>query len=146
MVGRNGNLGGIANVYLGLAGGGFNNQAGNLLIFANELFPGLDDNYGTFTAQGFEPGLGTLGDLDQDGATELLIGSTTPDVGAKGLAQLFYGSTTAAGRTRASADFSYLPQNTQVVPNFVGDINDDSFPDFALLDSGTGTSVILLMY
>lgn len=146
MVGRNVNQGGIANIYLGLVGGGFNNQAGNLLTFSNELFPTLDDNYGQFAAHSFHPGLGALGDLDQDGLTEILLGSTTPDVGTKGLAHLFYGSTAATSRSRGSADFTYTPQNTQVVPNFVGDINQDGFPDFALLDSGTGANVIFLMY
>lgn len=154
---RNGNLGGIVNVYLGLAGGGFNNLAGNLLTFSNELFPGFDDNHGRHLAQGFHSTLGpmlpgapaaALGDLDQDGITELLTGATTADVpaGGKGIASLFYGSAGATGRSRTSADFTYTPQNTQVVPNFVGDINHDNFPDFALLDSGTGANVLFLLY
>lgn len=147
-VGRNGNQGGIINLYRGLASGGFNNQAGNLLTFANELFPGFDDNHGQFTAQGFIPGLGTLGDLDLDGRTELFTGSTTPDLGgARGSSNLFYGSASpATSRTRASADFTYTPTNTQVLPNFVGDINNDTFPDVAVLDSGTGANVIFVMY
>jgi hypothetical protein len=145
-VGRNGNLGGIVNVYLGLAGGGFNNQAANLLIDGNEFFPTLDDNYGQFMAQGFNPGLGTLGDLDQDGITELLTGSTTPDTGTRGLGNLFYGVSPGVARTRTSADFTYTPSNQQVVPNFVGDINDDGFPDFAIIDSGAGANKVFLFY
>jgi hypothetical protein len=94
-----------------------------------------------------------LGDLDNDGIAELLIGADDPDTAAacpggaqRGVAQLFYGALGAVARPRAEADFSYTATVGQVVPSFVGDINQDGFKDFALLDSGCGTNALFLMY
>jgi len=141
--GRNFNAGGAATLYKGQALGGF--SSGSTLTFTNDMI-GLDDNYGQFMAQGFHPALGLLGDLDKDGTAELLMGSTTPDAGTRGLGMLFYGSIGATGRLRTTADFTYTPTNLQVVPNFVGDINGDTYSDFAVLDSGTGANVVYLLY
>lgn len=140
------NAGGQASVYLGSASG-FSNTS--TLTFANDLAPAVDDNYGSFIAAGVRPDLGLLGDLDGDGLSEIAIGSTTPDTPSTlGTAQLFYGATGALGRGRASADMTYTSKliDGQVIPNFVGDINDDGFNDLVMLDSGPGVNVLFLLY
>jgi hypothetical protein len=146
-VGLDFNDGGAVNVYRGSAGG-FN--SGAVLQFRNDLTPAVDDNYGTFMACGDRPDLGLVGDLDADGIGDLLVGATAPDTGAPagstGTAQLFYGAAGAQPRARADADFSYAALSGQVVPNFVGDIDDDGFDDFVLLDSGAGPNVAFLRY
>ena len=125
---------------------GFNDDTPALLLeFTNA---GLDDNYGLFIANGDHPSLGLLGDLNKDGLGELLIGadddgSASPAVSS---GQLFYGRVPAVGRARAAADFAYASTRGQVVPNFVGDINNDTFNDLAILDSGFGANVVFLLY
>ena len=142
--GRDFNAGGAVALYRGQSGGGF--SASSKLTFSNDRI-GLDDNYGQFMAQGFHPALGLLGDLDNDGLAELLLGATTPDAGGpKSLGTLFYGSDGASGRVRTAADSSYTPVNIQVIPNFVGDVNGDGYSDFAVLDSGAGPNAVFLMY
>jgi hypothetical protein len=113
------------------------------------LGDGNDDNYGLYMANGEYPELGLLGDLDNDGISELLIGADDPDgsgATAFGVAQLFYGALNGVGRARSAADFAYTSTRGQVVPNFVGDINGDGFNDVALLDSGFGANTLFVLY
>lgn len=138
---------GAARVFLraGL-GGAFSNQAPFVLDFTNTTF---DDNYGLYIASGEHTGLGLLGDLDNDGLGELLVGADDPDgSGASvfGSAQLFYGAASGVGRDRSAADFAYTSTRGQVVPNFVGDVNADGFNDVALLDSGFGANALFILY
>jgi hypothetical protein len=138
---------GIATVYRGSASG---YSSGSALAFTNNLTPTVDDNYGTFIAAGTHPGFDSIGDLDGDGFADLLVGASTPDSpgGSRGSAQLFYGAPGAGARTRATADFHYTSSlaSGQVIPNFLGDVNDDGFNDLAILDSGTGANVVFLLY
>jgi hypothetical protein len=146
VMGRSFTSGGTGSLYLGQSGGGFSSAA--TLAFPNDI-PGFDDNFAQFTAQGFVSAFGTLGDLDKDGNAELLFGATSPDAqssGTKGLGELFYGAVGSGGRARTTSDFSYTPINSQVVPNFVGDVNGDTYPDVAILDSGFGPNAVFLLY
>jgi hypothetical protein len=125
--------------------------AGPGFIFS---FPatGTDNDFGTYIASGFHPSLGTIGDLDNDGATELLAGSLSPS----GRVGLFYAPRlvtvgtprVVVGRSRASADFTQDGTTTTslMVPNFVGDIDHDGFKDFAIIDGGAGTDKLTLLH
>jgi hypothetical protein len=140
-------IGGIPTVYQGSITG-FSSTA--KLTFTNNSSPLVDDNWGTFIADGWLPGFGTLGDLDGDGLGDLLVGATVPDSpsGSVGSAQLFYGAVGAGGRNRTAADSSYTSvlASGQVMPNYVGDINKDGFNDLAIVDSGAGANVVILLY
>jgi hypothetical protein len=112
----------------------------------------LDNDFATFIATGLHPSLGAIGDLDNDGGTELAIGSLTSD----GSVALFYGprapvlpatTRTVAGRIRANADFTFTGSSTSLmVPNFVGDIDHDGFNDLAIIDGGSGTDRLILLH
>jgi hypothetical protein len=146
VVGRDFANNGAARVYRRDLEDGFNDADPLLLLdFSNT---GPDDNYGLFIANGEHASLGLLGDLNKDGISELLIGADDDGSASAAFstAQLFYGTAPAAGRARATADFTYLSTRGQVVPSFVGDINQDTFNDLAILDSGFGANVVFLMY
>ncbi len=120
------------------------------ITFTNNLVPTIDDNYASYIGAGLRPDLGFTGDLDGDGFAELIVGATVPDTpaGSRGSAQLFYGALGAGARPRSTADFSFTSTlaSGQVMPNFVGDVDDDGFNDLIVIDSGAGTNVVRLLY
>ena len=135
---------GFVTMYLGRADGTFSSTT-TQLAFTNNA--GFDDNYGTFIGAGLRPGLGLVGDLDNDGFSELLIGATIPEgspVGSRGSAQLFYGAVGAVARLRSAADFSHTSTlaSGQVIPNFIGDLNDDGFNDIVMLDGAATVGAV----
>jgi hypothetical protein len=104
------------------------------------------ERFGGVIAQSYFSGLGTLGDLDGDSLSELLAGgqrNTGDDVSAA----LYYGRDNFVGTPlRSAAQFLYSTTNTQVSPNYVGDINDDGFNDFVILESGAETNKLVLHF
>lgn len=119
---------------------------------------GTDSDFGNFLGQGLYPKLGAFGDLDNDGATELLVGSNIDTVTpAGGSVALFYSprppvlpatTRTVTSRTRAEADFTVAGSATTslMIPNFVGDIDHDGFKDIAIIDGGSGVDKLILLH
>jgi hypothetical protein len=122
---------GISPVYLGRSAG-YSGVA--LFSFTND---GVDNEWGSYVATGFSTELGPLGDLDDNGYDDLMIGSIFAN-GARGTANLFYSDATTGNRARSGADATFTSSaNGQMTPSFVGDISGDGFRDIAILDSGS---------
>ncbi len=106
---------------------------------------GADNDYGSFVATGFHPGLGDIADLDGDGLAELAVGSQAGATG--GSVALFYGQQPIVGRVRSGADFTLSSSATSLMaPNFVGDIDGDGFADLAVVDGGAGVDRVILLH
>jgi hypothetical protein len=140
------NGGGSCTLFLGqslVSGGGFTSS--NTLEFVNDVG---DNDWGFFSAQGFSAGLGLLGDLNNDGFGELLLGSQTTGGFNRGTGDLFYGRAGALARPRTDADMTFdTADQGHIAPAFVGDINGDGFKDMAMFDTDAGTtSKVTLLY
>lgn len=138
--------GGVSPVYLG-RGNGFSGV--RLFGFTNDV---VTDFWGTYVASGSQPELGNFADLDQNGFSELFVGSLAYDPAgtaddAPGTAELFYSDATTGARSRSAADVHFTSSNGQLTPGFVGDINGDGYSDAVLLDSGgANPSRLTLLY
>lgn len=133
--------GGVSPVYLGRANG-FSGV--RLLGFTND---GVGDFWGTYIGAGSHTELGNLSDLDQNGFSELFVGSLAFDTANAGSAELFYSDATTASRERSRADVHFASSNGQVTPGFVGDVTGDGYVDVVLLDSGGASpSTLKLLY
>lgn len=92
--------------------------------------------------------LGLIGDLDLDGHGELLVGS----FGFSGSADIFYGDLGVTGRLRSEADFHFPAAGEgDIVPSFVGDIDNDGYDDVAVLEFdptsvGNVTTKLTILY
>jgi FG-GAP repeat protein len=123
-------LGGVSPVYLGRSSG-FSGV--RLLGFTNDV---VTDFWGTYVGAGSHAELGNLSDLDQNGFSELFVGSLAFDGSTPGSAELFYSEASSGSRQRSEADVHFTASNGQLTPGFVGDITGDGYADVVLLDSG----------
>jgi hypothetical protein len=104
--------------------------------------------WSAYMGNAVHPALGVIGDLDADSHGELLVGS----FGFSGSADLFYGDLGVTGRLRSEADFHFPAAGEgDVVPSFVGDIDDDGFDDVAVLEFdptsvGNVTTKLTILY
>jgi len=109
------------------------------------------DEFGVSIAVGRHPWLGVLGDLDADGETDLLTGSDQAPT-APGALDLFYGFTPSGDFVRADRDVLIQPASSAATARrkeaYVGDINGDGFPAFALGDpaQSSGAGRVILHY
>jgi len=137
----NSNVNGVVPVFLGRSTG---YTGASLFGFTNDL---ADNLWGSYVATGFHTALGRLGDIDNNGFDDVLVGSLFLN-GAAGSAELFYSDSTTQNRTRSAADARFSSTaNGLMTPSFVGDVTGDGFRDIAILDSGAGqpsTSLTLL--
>lgn len=102
---------------------------GSHLTFDNDANDSVQ--WSAYMGTGRHPSLGLIGDLDDDGQGELLVGS----FGFSGSADIYYGGVGVTGRLRSEADFHFpAATNGDIVPNFVGDVNDDGFNDIGVLE------------
>lgn len=131
-VSTNFDLNGVAPVYLGRSTG---YTGVSLFGFTNDVF---DNEWGSYVATGFHTALGRLGDIDNNGFDDVLVGSIFAN-GRPGSADLFYSDSTTQNRTRSTADARFSSTaNGLITPSFVGDVTGDGFRDIAILDSGAG--------
>jgi hypothetical protein len=113
----------------------------SLFGYTNDV---VDNDWGYYVASGFHTELGRLGDLDNNGFDDVLIGSRANN-GAPGTADLFYSDAATQNRVRSAADMVIDSSgNGQMTPGFVGDISGDGFRDVAILDSGPAPVVTRL--
>jgi hypothetical protein len=141
-VSTNFDLNGVAPVYLGRSTG---YTGVSLFGFTNDV---VDNEWGSYVATGFHTALGRLGDVDNNGFDDVLVGSIFAN-GTPGSADLFYSDSTTQNRTRSSADAHISSTaNGLITPGFVGDVTGDGFRDIAILDSGAGqpTTGLTLLY
>jgi hypothetical protein len=141
-VSTNFDLNGVAPVYLGRSTG---YTGVSLFGFTNDV---VDNEWGSYVATGFHTALGRLGDVDNNGFDDVLVGSIFAN-GTPGSADLFYSDSTTQNRTRGSADAHISSTaNGLITPGFVGDVTGDGFRDIAILDSGAGqpTTGLTLLY
>ncbi|HTV21382.1 MAG TPA: FG-GAP-like repeat-containing protein, partial [Polyangiaceae bacterium] len=130
-VSTNFDLNGVSPIYLGRSTG-FSGVS--LFGYTNDV---VDNEWGAYVATGFHTELGRLGDLDDNGFDDVLIGSAFAN-GAPGTADLFYSDATTQNRKRSAADVTFdSGGNGQMTPSFVGDIDGDGFRDIVILDSGS---------
>ena len=143
-ISTNFDLNGVSPAYLG-RGTGYSGVS--LFGFTND---GLDNDWGTYVATGFHTELGRLGDLDNNGFDDVLVGAVfNPNTSAPGATDLFYSDATTQSRLRSTADMHLNSSgNGQMTPSFVGDVTGDTFRDIAILDSGPslGTTRLTLLY
>ena len=133
--------GGVSPVYLGRSSG-FSGV--RLLGFTND---GVGDFWGTYVGAGSHTELGNLSDLDQNGFSELFVGSLAFDSATPGSADLFYSDATTGSRERSKADVHFASSNGQLTPGFVGDVTGDGYADVVMLDSGGASpSSLKLLY
>lgn len=109
-----------------------------------------NDRFAYSVGLGGHPAFGSLGDLNGDGATELLLGSRERFVGP-GSVELYYGGEPLADSTRLAADRSFQPATTATgfanrSVGFVGDIDNDGFVDFVIGDPTFPTNGRALLY
>lgn len=132
---------GRVRIYPG-TGGGY--PAASSFVITNDTTSPNNDGYGRFLAQGGHPVFGLLGDLDGDGRGDALVGSEQRG-GGRGSVELYFGQA-AGDRNRSQADHSFRPVastgSTVRTSGYIGDVDGDGFPDFALGDpngqSGAG--------
>jgi hypothetical protein len=130
-VSTNFDVNGVSPLYLGRSTG-FSGVS--LFGYTNDL---VDNEWGVYVATGFHTELGRLGDLDNNGFDDVLIGSAFAN-NEPGTAELFYSDGTTQNRRRSAADVTFdSAGNGQMTPSFVGDIDGDGFRDIAILDSGS---------
>jgi len=133
--------GGVSPVYLGRASGF---SGSRLLSFTNDV---VGDFWGTYVGTGSHTEIADLSDLDQNGFSEVLVGSLAFDASTPGSAELFYSDATSGARQRSSADVHFTSSNGQLTPGLVGDVTGDGFADVVLLDSGgANPSTLKLLY
>ena len=101
----------------------------------NDLTNRAGDSFGVELAQGFSPVRGAEGDLNQDGAADLLIGAWETGT-APGDVRLWYAPISGA-TVRSSADVVFTPEVltgavASRTTNFIGDVNGDGYPDLAV--------------
>ncbi|MDH5493380.1 MAG: FG-GAP-like repeat-containing protein, partial [Myxococcales bacterium] len=133
-------LGGQTHLLHGTASG--HSTAASTLI-RNNLGASGADNFGRHRAAGAHPIFGTLGDIDGDGATDVLLGSSARAGGA-GTAEIFYGGSLPAEWLRSLADVSLAPSTSgEISAGYVGDVDGDGHLDLAvgapLAAAGAGT-------
>ena len=124
-----GNLGGAVQVFTGESN--FNTGFSVTNDLPNREF----DSFGVELGHGYSVTRGLLGDLNQDGQTEFLIGAWETGT-ARGDARLWYGPLTGS-TTRSAAPMVFDPPLVTGdaftrTTNFIGDINGDGYPDFVV--------------
>jgi hypothetical protein len=141
-ISTNFDLNGVSPVYLGRSTG---YSGVSLFGFTNDV---VDNDWGTYVATGFHTELGRLGDIDNNGLGDVLVGSVFAQ-NTPGSAELFYSDATTQNRLRSAADARFSSAgNGQLTPSFIGDVTGDGFHDIAILDSGTGvpSTTLTLFY
>ena len=136
---------GLVNAYLRTATG---YTTTSRFRITNDSPTPASDRFGESLGRGRHPFLGRLGDIDADGRTDVLIGSSQNGTGP-GTAQLYYSDPPFVDRARSTAvaTFPSTPNTSVASTNFVGDLNGDGFGDIVVGDpgasSGAGRFVII---
>ncbi|MET0413443.1 MAG: hypothetical protein ABW217_19195 [Polyangiaceae bacterium] len=124
-----GNSNGAGQCQVFTRGAGDAGYSSSHLTFDNDANDSV--NWSAYMGNGVHPSLGLIGDLDEDGHGELLVGS----FGYSGSADIYYGELGVTGRLRSEADFHFpASTNGDIVPSFVGDVNNDGFNDVAVVE------------
>lgn len=124
---------GRVHVYLGMGG---TYDSSNEIVYLNDLASPAANFFGNTLGVAHVPALGVLGDLDGDGFSDLLTGSSARSTG-QGSVEIFFGSLSTADRNRSAANASYQPGAVAAgvrTAGYVGDVNGDGSVDFAIGD------------
>jgi hypothetical protein len=116
------------------------NSAGSLPgaysgMLLNDLPANSGDRFGMILASGWFDGSAALSDIDGDGRSDMLVGMSKYG-GAGGAGLLFVGRDLTTTVSESTADYAVraVAGDTSSTGGvgFVGDVNDDGYPDFAV--------------
>jgi hypothetical protein len=148
---------GVVRVHLGRRTGF---SGGTIFQYVNDTPASSADQFGNSLGQGRLPfpTLGNIGDIDEDGLVDVLVGSVQfSDDGAgnplPGVGDLFYRDRSSSSVNRSVRSASVGP-GSSILDNdgakiaYIGDVNGDGFPDIAMGDPGysTGTGRVVIYY
>jgi len=139
-----GGAGGSLTTYFG--SGGTLDPASSLQTL-NGYPDGTGDTFGLNLADGILAGFGNLGDIDGDGRTDFVVGSTEAGTGP-GDVTLFYGQAVPSRRERSEGTPVIAGTTGPSWPAFIGDIDGDGYNDFAFgrPDENSGAGQLVLAY